>query len=53
MLKYQGVPLDMNVKNWNVKVLEVNRHQRHLDKTVVNEFWSELERTLLANRPKS
>lgn len=38
-LKYQDLPLNENVKKWNVKVLEISRTKRHFDVSIQNEFW--------------
>lgn len=42
-LKYSDSPLNDNIKQWNVKVLEINRNKRHLDGAVQNDFWNDLE----------
>jgi len=52
-LKYHDAPFDPNIKKWNVKILEVNRHQRHMDKTIYNEFWTELERFMFTPKVRS
>jgi parafibromin len=31
-IKYDDVPMDTRVAGWNVRVLEVNKDKRHLDK---------------------
>lgn len=49
-LKLHDVPVDENVKKLNVRILEVHRNKRHLDKTVVNEFWNEVDRFLFSPR---
>lgn len=49
-MKYNDVPVEENVKRWNVKILEVHRHKRHLDKTVQKEFWAEVEKFLFSVR---
>ena len=49
-LKYSDLPLNENVKKWNVKVLEVNRFKRHFDVFVQNEFWNILESFLIQPR---
>jgi hypothetical protein len=49
-MKYNDVPVEENVRRWNVKILEVHRHKRHLDKTVQKEFWAEVEKFLFSVR---
>jgi len=52
-LKYQDVPMEDNVKRWNVKVMQIHRNKRHFDKTVQHEFWAELDKFLFSSRHKS
>jgi parafibromin len=44
-------PVDA-VKKWNMKVLTINRHKRHLDKTAVVEFWQEIDKYVSHSRPE-
>ena len=44
-LKFLDSPLEMNIKKWNVTVLEISRTKRHLDKVAVNKFWEMTDKT--------
>ena len=56
-MKYHDMLIPDNVKKWNVKLLEVrsqvslifkiHRSRRHLDTTVRNQFWEDLESFIL------
>ncbi|RMC08391.1 hypothetical protein DUI87_14635 [Hirundo rustica rustica] len=45
-LKYDEVRLDPNVQKWDVTVLELSYHKRHLDRPVFLRFWETLDRKL-------
>lgn len=45
-LKYTDTLLNENIKNWNVKVFEINRNKRHFDVSIQNDFWIALEQFL-------
>ena len=49
-LKYSDLPLNDNIKKWNVKVLEINRTKRHSVVSVQNLFWTTLEEFLVKPR---
>lgn len=49
-IKYSDTLLNENIKNWNIKVLEINRHKRHFDGSVQNEFWNQMEQFLMQPR---
>lgn len=34
------------ISQWNVKVLPINKHKRHLDKTAILNFWKVLDQEL-------
>lgn len=36
--------MDPNVQKWDVTVLELSRHRRHLDRPVFLRFWETLDR---------
>eukprot|EP00033_Pygsuia_biforma_P001915 GCRY01002136.1.p1 GENE.GCRY01002136.1~~GCRY01002136.1.p1 ORF type:complete len:460 (-),score=80.91 GCRY01002136.1:47-1426(-) len=42
-VKWADVKIDPNVSRYNIKVLEVSRQNRHLDKIVVYKFWQLLD----------
>ena len=52
-MNYQDSPIDENVKKLYVKILQISRNKRHLDRTIQHEFWSELERFIFSARFKS
>lgn len=49
-MKYHDIPVDENVKKWNVKQLLINRNKRHMDRTIQNEFWADFEKFLFSPR---
>jgi RNA pol II accessory factor, Cdc73 family, C-terminal/Paf1 complex subunit CDC73 N-terminal len=52
-MNYQDSPIDENIKKWYVKILQISRNKRHLDKTIQHEFWTELEKFIFSPRYKS
>ena len=52
-INYQDSPIDENIKKWHVKILQISRNKRHLDKTIQHEFWIELEKFLFSPRYKA
>jgi len=49
-LKYQDVGVEEEVVKWAVRVLEVGRSRRHLDRVAQTEFWREMETFLWGPR---
>jgi hypothetical protein len=49
-LKYQDGGVEEEVVRWAVKVLEVGRSRRHLDRVAQTEFWREMEAFLWGPR---
>ncbi len=47
----EEVPAD--VKKWNVKILRLNRQNRHTDMAEAGHFYSELDKHLNANPAKA
>ncbi|CAH1785859.1 unnamed protein product, partial [Owenia fusiformis] len=43
-LKFSEIPLDNNVKKWDVTVMAIDRHKRHLDRANLQTFWEVLDR---------
>lgn len=43
-LKYDEVKMDPNVQKWDVTVLELSHHKRHLDRPHFLRFWETLDR---------
>ncbi|KPP77871.1 hypothetical protein Z043_102672, partial [Scleropages formosus] len=43
-LKYDEAKMDPNVQKWDVTVLELSHHKRHLDRPVFLRFWETLDR---------
>ena len=52
-MNYQDSPIDENIKKLYVKILQISRNKRHLDKTIQHEFWTELEKFIFSPRFKS
>ncbi|CAD5224175.1 unnamed protein product [Bursaphelenchus okinawaensis] len=50
-LKFDEQPLDKNVAQWSVNVLSLSQTKRHLDRAVLNKFWTTLDRYLVKNKP--
>jgi len=49
-LKFDDQKVDANVKSWDVKVLNINKNKRYLDKTASLEFWQTLEPFIVKNK---
>lgn len=45
------MPLDSNVKQWNVHVLKLDRHKRHLDRATLQLFWDVLDKYMAKFKP--
>jgi hypothetical protein len=39
--------MDPNVQKWDVTVLELSHHKRHLDRPMFLKFWETLDRCVL------
>ncbi|ELW68065.1 Parafibromin [Tupaia chinensis] len=52
-LKYDEVRLDPNVQKWDVTVLELSYHKRHLDRPVFLRFWETLDRKGVLNETEA
>ncbi|GAA5927472.1 hypothetical protein JCM1841_000935 [Sporobolomyces salmonicolor] len=44
-------PPNPKIKSWNVSELRIDPHKRHIDKSVVADFWRGLEGWIAANKP--
>lgn len=51
-LTFSDVNVPINIKKWNVKVLQISRTLRHSDQSVKKEFWDDLKEFLLKERYK-
>lgn len=51
-LHYADEPIDPTVKQWNVRTLGLQRHNRDGDGAVARELWSHLDSFLQARRPE-
>ncbi|CAN0083688.1 unnamed protein product [Scytosiphon promiscuus] len=51
-MKFDDVRVNDKVAQWNVRVLEINKHKRHLDKGALLEFWRLLDDFMLLNKPE-
>uniref|UniRef100_A0A8C9X8Z1 Parafibromin n=1 Tax=Sander lucioperca TaxID=283035 RepID=A0A8C9X8Z1_SANLU len=49
-LKYDEAKIDPNVQKWDVTVLELSRHRRHLDRPVFLRFWETLDRYMVKHK---
>lgn len=49
-MKYDELPLDKNVSNWNVQVMDINRARRHNDRAVLLKFWNSLEKYMIKSK---
>ncbi|XP_040215746.1 parafibromin [Rana temporaria] len=49
-LKYDEVRLDPNVQKWDVTLLELSYHKRHLDRPVFLKFWETLDRYMVKHK---
>nr|KAF6399621.1 cell division cycle 73 [Molossus molossus] len=49
-LKYDEARLDPNVQKWDVTVLELSYHKRHLDRPVFLRFWETLDRYMVKHK---
>uniref|UniRef100_A0A7N8XHW1 Parafibromin n=1 Tax=Mastacembelus armatus TaxID=205130 RepID=A0A7N8XHW1_9TELE len=49
-LKYDEAKTDPNVQKWDVTVLELSRHRRHLDRPVFLRFWETLDRYMVKHK---
>ncbi|EJU05870.1 CDC73-domain-containing protein [Dacryopinax primogenitus] len=44
-------PSNASVKDWNVSVLKIDQSRRHVDKSVVAQFWKELDQWVGIHKP--
>lgn len=44
-LKYDEARTDPNVQKWDVTVLDLSHHKRHLDRPIFLRFWETLDRS--------
>ncbi|MBN3307149.1 CDC73 protein, partial [Amia calva] len=49
-LKYDEAKTDPNVQKWDVTVLELSHHKRHLDRPVFLRFWETLDRYMVKHK---
>ena len=50
-LKFSELPLDANIRNWSVNVINLNRYKRHLDRASLQQFWDTLDRFMSKQKP--
>ena len=43
-IKWAELPTDPNVLKWNVFVINIDRHKRHLDRAKFQQFWEQLDK---------
>ncbi|EMD34280.1 hypothetical protein CERSUDRAFT_117161 [Gelatoporia subvermispora B] len=44
-------PPNPKIKDWNVTELKIDPHRRHIDKSVVAQFWKTLDAWTISNKP--
>ncbi|XP_051984420.1 parafibromin [Xyrauchen texanus] len=49
-LKYDEARTDPNVQKWDVTVLELSHHKRHLDRPIFLRFWETLDRYMVKHK---
>uniref|UniRef100_A0A8C6NWA3 Parafibromin n=1 Tax=Nothobranchius furzeri TaxID=105023 RepID=A0A8C6NWA3_NOTFU len=49
-LKFDEAKTDPNVQKWDVTVLELSRHRRHLDRPVFLRFWETLDKYMVKHK---
>lgn len=50
-VRWHNEPQSVNVRDWNVTELQVDRNKRHTDKQVVSHFWRQLESWTQRRKP--
>ncbi|KAI0085933.1 RNA pol II accessory factor, Cdc73 family-domain-containing protein [Irpex rosettiformis] len=50
-LSLTSEPPNPKIKDWNVTELKIDANRRHVDKSVVAQFWKTLDAWTLANKP--
>ncbi|WAR31307.1 CDC73-like protein, partial [Mya arenaria] len=50
-LKWSELPLDNNVRKWNVTVVNLDRHRRHLDRASLQVVWEVLDKFMAKDKP--
>lgn len=50
-LKWGELPVDGNVKKWAVRVMDLDRQKRHLDRATLQLIWEDLDRYLAKHKP--
>ncbi|ELU13919.1 hypothetical protein CAPTEDRAFT_183964 [Capitella teleta] len=50
-LKWRELPVDANVQKWAVRVLNLDRQRRHLDRSQLQIVWEDLDRYLAKHKP--
>lgn len=48
---WKDMPMDSNVSKWNVTVLKLDKHKRHLDRATLQNFWEVLDKFVDQYRP--
>lgn len=49
-LKYDDMPIDANVAKWAVKIIELNKTRRHLDRAAIIKIWEALDQHMIKNK---
>ncbi|XP_077986293.1 parafibromin-like [Glandiceps talaboti] len=49
-MRYDDIPLDSNVKKWDVHVLNIARNKRHLDRAILQKFWEIMDKYMVKHK---
>ncbi|KAI0989891.1 hypothetical protein GJ496_006549 [Pomphorhynchus laevis] len=50
-LHLSGMQIDQNIARWNVNIIELDNHKRHLDRARLLVFWEKLNRFIVEHKP--
>ncbi|TIB32633.1 hypothetical protein E3P84_02454 [Wallemia ichthyophaga] len=50
-LHYSNESINSNIKDWNVSTFAVDKDKRHTDKSLVSNFWRQLDSWIATNKP--
>ncbi|OQV25583.1 Parafibromin [Hypsibius exemplaris] len=50
-IKFDEMPVEKTIANWNVQVLSLSRTKRHLDRASLLKFWETMDKFMLKSKP--
>ncbi|TIC27120.1 CDC73-domain-containing protein [Wallemia mellicola] len=50
-MHYSNEPINANIRDWNVSTFAIDKDKRHTDKSLVSNFWRQLDGWIAANKP--